>query len=265
VAVTDPKNNAWSTWISRLGKLIFIVLPVFLLWWVFQAISFEQIWNTLQNLNVIQIVIWLILNTGLVYLMTLRWWLILRVLGYQLSSLVLVRYRLGSFAISYFTPGPQFGGEPFQVLALNQRHKVPGTTGAASVSLDKLFELIANFSFLVVGIGLAITGTWLQGEWRSTGLLLAVGLLVFPLGYLILMLTGRHPLNWLIDKLPQRLTNNDFTRSVREVEKEISCFCIEYPRTVLTVSLISLCVWIGLVMEYWLITCLSVCEIYFSA
>ena len=127
------------------------MLPILLLWWAFQQVPFELVWSALRQLNAIQIAIWLLVNIGLVILITGRWWLILRTLGYQLPYLALIRYRLASFAISYFTPGPQFGGEPIQVLALQQRHGIPGTTGTASVGLDKLFELIANFSFLVFG------------------------------------------------------------------------------------------------------------------
>jgi uncharacterized protein (TIRG00374 family) len=254
VSQKDNKTHTWFLWVKRLGKLLLVVIPLLLLGWVFQQVPFDQAWGTLQQLDIAQLGVWLVLNLGLVLLMTLRWWLILRVLGYPLPILTLARYRLGSFAISYFTPGPQFGGEPFQVLALRQRHQVSATTGTASVSLDKLFELIANFSFLVFGVMVALSGTWLPEEWRGTGMFLAIGLLTFPLAYLIMMLTGRQPLCRLIDQLPQQMGTNKFGRTISEIEREMSRFCVDYPTTVLSVSLVSLGIWVGLVFEYWLIT-----------
>jgi glycosyltransferase 2 family protein len=166
----------------------------------------------------------------------------------------LTRYRLISFAVSYFTPGPQFGGEPLQVLALRQRHLIPGTTGTASVGLDKLLELIANFSFLVFGIVVALMGAWLPSEFRGVGIFFALSLLAFPLAYLILMLAGRKPLNGLIGRLPIKISRNRFSQILQNVETEMSDFCVAHPRTVLLATLISLGVWVGMVFEYWLLT-----------
>ena len=143
-----------------------------------------------------------------------------------IPNFALSRYRLGSFAISYFTPKSQFAGNPPGFGGgLGQRHQFPGTTGAASVSLDKLLELIANFSFLVFGIVIAVSGAWLPGDWRRVGILFAMSLLVFPLAYLLLMLIGRQPLTWLMGRLPQRLSDNKLSKVVRESKGEISRFC----------------------------------------
>lgn len=252
---TNPKNRGWQRWGKRFGKLLLILLPIPLLWWSFRQVPFEQVWATLGQLNAAQIGIWLMVNAGLLILMSARWWLILRALGHSLPYLALTRYRLASFAVSYFTPGPQFGGEPLQVLALGQRHHIPGTTGTASVGLDKLLELIANFSFLVFGIIVALAGTWLPVEWRRSGMGFALSLLALPLAYLILMLAGRQPLHWLVDRLPQSITQHKFIKVLREVEGEMSHFCVQYPHTVLIASLVSLCAWVGMVFEYWLLTC----------
>ncbi len=49
-----------------------------------------------------------------------RWWLALRAQGHRLPYLTVFRYRMAAFAISYFTPGTQFGGEPLQVYCAQQ-------------------------------------------------------------------------------------------------------------------------------------------------
>jgi uncharacterized protein (TIRG00374 family) len=249
---TNPNN--WQRWGKRFGRFFLILIPLLLLRWTFRQVPFDQVWATLRQLNVVQLAVWLLVNLGLLILMTGRWWLILRTLGHHLPCLILTRYRLGSFAISYFTPGPQFGGEPVQVLVLRQRHGIPGTTGTASVGLDKLLELIANFSFLVYGITVALVGAWMSKELRVAGLLLALSLLAFPLAYLILMLAGYKPLNGLMGHLPKRIAQNRFSEILQRVETEMSDFCVAYPRTVLLATLISLSVWVGMVFEYWLLT-----------
>lgn len=243
----------WPAWGKRLVKLALIGLPFVLLWWAFRQVPFEQVWEAIKQLNAIQVFIWLFFNLGLIMMITGRWWLILGTLGYRLPFLALVRYRLASFAISYFTPGPQFGGEPVQVLALNKRHGIPGTTGTASIGLDRLLELIANFSFLVFGIAVALSGTWLPDQWRNTGLVITVGLLIFPLAYLILMLTGRRPLNALIKILPTKIAGNWVSSAIGKVENEMSSFCVGNPAAVLLISMLSMCVWVGMVFEYWLL------------
>ena len=252
--MSETPEHRPRLWIKRIGKLLLVLVPFLLLWWTFRQVAFEQVWAILRQLNIIQIAIWLLLNVGLVTLMTGRWWLILHSLGHHLPYLTLRRYRLGSFAVSYFTPGPQFGGEPIQVLALRQYHGIPGTTSTASVGLDKLLELIANFSFLVFGTTIALTSAWLSDEWRKSGLALAMGLLAIPLAYLVLMLSGKQPLTTVTDYLPRKIAQNWISLSLRNVEEEMSVFCIDFPKTVLQATLVSFSVWLGMVFEYWLMT-----------
>lgn len=244
------QGNVWG---KRVGKLVLVLVPIPLLWWTFRQVPFSQVWIVLRQVAGAQAGLWLIFNAGLVFLMTGRWWLILRALGYRLPYLFLTGYRLAAFAVSYFTPGPQFGGEPVQVLALRQRHQVPGTTGTASVGLERLLDLIANFSFLVIGMVLALIGARDPGVWRGPGVIFAVGVLCFPLGYLILMLAGRQPLVAIIGRLPPRSRQNRFILMLQNVESEMSHFCVAYPITVLAASLVSLSAWVGMVFEYWML------------
>jgi uncharacterized protein (TIRG00374 family) len=175
-------------------------------------------------------------------------------LGYRLPYLTLTGYRLASAALSYFTPGPQFGGEPIQVLALQRRHAIPGTAGTASVGLDKLLELIANFSFLVFGIAIALTGSWLPIGGRNLGLLSSLGVLAFPLVYLILMLNAKLPINGLIQHFPPKIAQNRISVTLGKVENTMSGFCTDHPHAILQATLISICIWAGMVLEYWMVT-----------
>jgi len=252
--LSDTPEHRSRLWIKRIGKLLLVFIPFLLFWWTFRQVTLVQVWGTLRQVNINQIVIWLLINIGLVILMTGRWWLILQAWGHRLPYFRLTRYRLGSFAVSYFTPGPQFGGEPIQVLTLKHYHGISGTTSTASVGLDKLFELIANFSFLVFGTTIALTNTWISDEWRKSGLIFAMVLLAIPLAYLVLMLSGKQPLNRFTDFLPRKISQNWISLALRKVENEMSGFCIDFPKTVLQVIMVSLSVWLVMVFEYWLLT-----------
>ena len=60
--------------------------------------------------------------------------------------------RQAGALISFVTPGPQFGGEPLQVLWLWRRYRIPGPTALLAVGLDRFFELFVNFSVLLVAV-----------------------------------------------------------------------------------------------------------------
>jgi uncharacterized membrane protein YbhN (UPF0104 family) len=78
-------------------------------------------------------------------------------------------------------------------------------------------------------------------------------LLVFPLAYLILMLTGSRPFNAMIKVLPIKIAGNWVSGALGKVEKEMSSFCVGHPAAVLRITILSLCVWVGMVFEYWLL------------
>ncbi|MFN2176320.1 MAG: hypothetical protein ACK2U3_10255, partial [Anaerolineales bacterium] len=41
-------------------------LPLVLLWWAFRQVPFEQIWEALQQLSALHVIVWLLVNVGLV-------------------------------------------------------------------------------------------------------------------------------------------------------------------------------------------------------
>ena len=60
------RKTSWKIWGKRLAKLVLIVLPLVLLWWVFRQVPFEQIWKALQQLSLLQVIIWLLVNVVLI-------------------------------------------------------------------------------------------------------------------------------------------------------------------------------------------------------
>ena len=233
--------------------LFWVALPI-VLWASFSNVSSQDVWTTLQNLNLGSILLLLAINVIVVVSFSGRWWLILRAQGQQRSYWSLAGYRLAGFGITYFTPGPQLGGEPLQVYLLNHREQVPITTAVASVTLDKLLELLSNFTFLVIGVA-TILASGILGEGSNYYfLLLPIGLLCLPAGYLLALWNGRQPVTKLISRLADRIPGSHrltkWSVTLQTAEEEAGRFFHSHPVTILAALSLSLLIWVLLVLEF---------------
>ena len=237
-------------------QILFWLLLLALLVLALRDIPLTDIWETLQGLDPLQLLLLALFNILIFLLFSSRWWLILHAQGYRLPYLSLAGYRLSAFAISYFTPGTQFGGEPLQVYLLQNRHHIPGSSALTAVMLDKLFEILANFTFLIIGILLIVSGGLFKGLMHVHTVLVISALLSLPLGYLFALWAGRFPLTWLIVKLPARTTNLAVVRRaaplIVSTERQIATLFHHKPLTILWVLFLSGFIWILLLAEYWL-------------
>ncbi len=164
-----------------------------LLAWALRQVNWTQLWDILRGLSLPKIALLTALNALILLALTARWRAFVSTQPQKIAFATLFQARLAAFSLSYFTPGPQFGGEPLQVLALKQR-QVPLSVATATVALDKLVELLTNFTVLALGV---VALWWVglgEASARVWASMLAVGLLVWPVGYLGLLWLGRHPL-----------------------------------------------------------------------
>jgi hypothetical protein len=241
--------------LQKLRWIVWLGLPL-ALWRLARQLPAQELGQTFKALSLTGLAALVAFNLCAMTFFSGRWWLILRALGYRLSYFALFRYRMSAFSISYFTPGTQFGGEPLQVYALERQHGLPRPAALASVALDKLFELLANFTFLAIGVALILQQSFL----KETAPLLATGwiagLLLLPLAYLLALGSGCAPLTCLIVRLPERLAQK--ARMVRlkaltqETESQITALVRGKPRAVLAIGLASLWIWALSLAEYWL-------------
>jgi len=238
-----------------LRALPWLLVPL-LLWWALKDVPFAEISTVLGHLTAGQILILAGMNTLLMLFLSARWWLILRAQGYRIPYLTLSAYRLAAFSVAYFTPGPHIGGEPWQVFLPQQRHGVPGTVALASLGLDKLLDVLANFTFLVVGVLILFNGGLIGEEAGVAIIFLALALLAVPLGYLIWLWRGGAPLTGWVTRIAARRPGVGWlastARVVREAEGQAATFGKRYPRAFLLAILFSALVWAGLVTEFWL-------------
>lgn len=266
-------------WLLR--GLVFILLGG-LLYWALRNAPLADILALLRQLTPAQIAWLLLLNAIIFLLITARWWLILRANSPRAPFLPLVGYRLAAFGLSYFTPGPQVGGEPLQIIYLQKHYGLASARATSAVIMDKLLEFLANFLFLGVGF-LAIARSGMLARypppaWLALPLAL---LLLWPLAHILLMYFGKHPLSALLSPLvrrrhpitqgavenPQKNSRNprnlwinlqNFARLIAVSEHLAGLFCRRHLGYLILSLTVSLLVWVGMVYEYiYMLACLS--------
>lgn len=240
------KKNRFSLW-----HALWLIIPL-LLWWSLRQVPFYQIGQVIKDLTLWEIFILLGLNLGILFLLSGRWWLILRSMGYRVPYMLLSMYRIAGFGVSYFTPGPQFGGEPLQLALLKKRQAIPNSGGVSSIYLDKLLEVLVNFTFLVVGM-LTILLTGMAKPYMQAWMWLVIfAIAAFPFIYLAALMCKKKPLTWLLSRMLMSNLKSviKVRKIVQEAEEHIALFFREKPIIFFNSLLISFAIWIGMVIEY---------------
>lgn len=239
---------------ARKARFLIWPLLIALLAWALKDVRPVEVAAIVSRLTPSTILVLVIINAAILWLFSSRWWLILRAQGYRIAYFSLVSYRLAAFGVSYFTPGPQFGGEPLQAYLLNKRQNVPLSTAITSITLDKLFELLANFGFLVFGILTIIRSGFFPGLPAVRLIPMAVLLLLAPVGYLASLWAGLKPVSAVWRRLPGRLLHlqaiSQLQEHIEQVEQQIAGFCRQKPKVLVQAILISGFIWVILVLEY---------------
>jgi uncharacterized membrane protein YbhN (UPF0104 family) len=182
-------------------------------------------------------------NLAALVVFALRWWIILRALEHPIPLLAAALYRLAAFGFSYFTPGPQFGGEPIQLLLAERRAGLSRSVALTSLLLDRLLELSVNFGFLAAAALFLLR----RGEALFAGVLFAL-----PALYLSALARGWRPLTRLFD----RLRGSRFPGAhdlLSSSETEAGRFCNRRPRALALALAASLASWVVILFEYWLV------------
>jgi uncharacterized membrane protein YbhN (UPF0104 family) len=198
-------------------------------------------------------------NLAILFLMCLRWHLILRRLGHPVALAQLVLYRLGANAVSYLTPGPQFGGEPYQVLQLMRRHAVAADAAVASVSVDRLIEVAANFLFLWAG-GVWILRRQLPEVGLPAGALVLLGAVPLATGGCLWALArGRRPFTTLARGLRGRWPDAHRLAAaagwLAAGERQAATALAQPPGVQLAYAGTAALHWGGIAAEFWLVYC----------
>ncbi|HSN75871.1 MAG TPA: extracellular solute-binding protein [Anaerolineae bacterium] len=254
----------------RLLPLLPWIIAPLLLVWVLRAVPLDEAWAILQQISLPELLGLALLNVLVLLSFSGRWWIILRSQGHRIPYLRLVGYRLAAFGVTYFTPGPQFGGEPVQVYLPEKRDGVPRSTAVAAVTLDKTLELLANFAFLAGGVALMVQRRLLSDDAERVALAAALILFVLPPLFLLAIWAGGRPMTrtaravvWPAQAWkrwrpgpdravagPDRITR--LLGGVESSERQVRAFCRQHPAALAAAMAVTLLSWLGMIAEYWL-------------
>jgi uncharacterized protein (TIRG00374 family) len=243
-------RGSWARW------LVAAVLVSALLYFALRGAPLPAIWETLRGLRSSQILLILLIDSIALCLITVRWWVIVRAQGGSVRYLSLLAARLSAFGISYFTFGPQVGGEPLQVLHLRHRYGATYAGAAATVVLDKLLELLVNFLFLLLGLAALLrTGVLhLSSALAVLGLLLLAGLAAWPALHIALLRSGRYPVSRMLRAVRAIPMDSGVIRFVWTAERLAGRLCRRRPRALVAAIGASALASGAAVIEYALIT-----------
>ncbi|MCX7975477.1 MAG: flippase-like domain-containing protein [Bellilinea sp.] len=238
----------WAIWLAA----------IFLLGWSLKSTPVEDIFRLLGRLHLSQLLLLIGVNALVLLLISMRWQTILLAMGVKLPLNKILSYRLTSFGISYFTPGPQFGGEPAQVAFLTRNHPVHSVNAISSVYLDKLLELLVNFLIIASGMLLILNSGIQNAElnYSNTAPLLFLGLI--PVAHLIALRINRFPFKrmvkgtGLIHSKVEWIKNTG--RLMVEAEERIAEFLQKHPQSLYLAIAVSMFSWGMMILEYFLIT-----------
>jgi hypothetical protein len=211
-----------------------------------------EIWEALRKLRAWQISILLGLNILIYALISLRWWLIVRAEKRDVSFFPLLATRVAVFGVSYFTLGPQVGGEPLQVLYLQRNYGMTYTRATSTVVMDKLLEFLANFILLGFGLTAIVQAGIFSAN--GNGSILSLGglvlLLLFPPVHILLMYREIYPVSAVLRKF----SNNKFVRFVAASERMAGTFCRRHLASLVSAIFVSVLAAFGMVTEFFCIT-----------
>lgn len=167
-------------------------VAVLLFIWTLRSVGLAEAWGAVRALTLRAVGVLVAVNLAALLVFTLRWWVLLRGLGERIGFPRLVLYRLAGFGFAYFTPGPQVGGEPVQVLMLETRHGVARERAIASVLVDRTLEAVVNFGYLAAASILLLRG---QHVLLGGGALWMGIFFLLPIAYLLLLAKGYQPVS----------------------------------------------------------------------
>lgn len=233
--------------------VVYLVLGL-LLYFALRHAPFAEIWNILKGLQLSQIGLLLIINAVVIACMTARWWIIVRAENPSVPFFPLIGYRLSVFGVSYFTLGPQVGGEALQVLYLQRNHGLSFARATSAVIMDKLFEFLVNF--LLIGIG--VWSIIRVGLFADNGIRLSLSLiglailLIWPLVHILLLYNGKYPISKILLSQPFIQQKNKTIRLVLVAERMASAFCRKHIGALFLSLGASVLAMLGIVLEYYL-------------
>ncbi|MFH1174594.1 MAG: lysylphosphatidylglycerol synthase transmembrane domain-containing protein [archaeon] len=178
------------SWKKHKSLILSVSFSVIVLVFLLSKYSLVNAFMSMTNVSLELVVKYLLAVLVIVTLGVFRWDVVLRSQHVHIPFHRLFAYRLIGNAMSYLTPGPRVGGEPFQAAAMRKEH-ISFTQSLSSIFIDRTVELSTSGIFFFIGIivGFAV----IPSDWRTKTVLLLTGflLLVFIFFFFRQVLRGK--------------------------------------------------------------------------
>ena len=231
------------------------LLALLLLLFTVRGVEWTAVFTSFQQLHIWQLFVLLAANLLVLGLQYGRWAIILHTQHHPIPFLNICQIGLAGHAVSYFTPGPQMGGEPVQIYLLHTRHAVPLTTATASVTIDKMLMVLTNFCFLLAGIWVVVQSQLFSAAVTTRLTLVGISLLCLPLSFLVAWWRGYLLLSNLtryVNKFIHLKRLEKWQQAIVLTEEKIITFYRQHTGRFFIALLLSVCGWLTLAAEYWL-------------
>ncbi len=237
-------------------RFLFVIILATLLYFALRDAPLLEIWAVIQRVQLWQILLILSMDFLIYMCTTARWWFIVNADNKRVKYFPLIPVRISVFGVSYFTIGPQVGGEPLQILYLQRNHGLTYTRATSTVVMDKLLEFLANFVLLAFGLTAIVQAGILSNSGKPpiVSLIGLAALVAWPLIHIILLYKKIYPVSALLRALPAIPQDSKIIRFIRASEHLAGRFCQRHPRSLLAAIFVSLLAAMGMVGEYALIT-----------
>ena len=236
--------------------LLLWAAALILVGWVLSRLPLADIAQSIARLSPGQWLAWTGINLSIIFLATWRWQVLIDMLDVPVRFGELLMMRQAGQAVSFITPGPQFGGEPLQAFWLWQR-KLPIHSALLAVGLDRFYELWINFSLLLLGVFLlpAFPAADIVDGRKIALALLLVLLMLSLLGGLLLKQPER-VLGWL-SRVTRHWQQHPRLQAIQthwqRLGRDVRRVIYEQKPALLQAFILSLCGWAGLIGELWLL------------
>jgi uncharacterized protein (TIRG00374 family) len=241
--------------IGRMAQVQKAKVVRYLLWslalaltgWTLSQLPLGSIVESISALSAFQWLVWFAVNTLLLGLGTQRWYGLIRMLNAKLNFANLFCIRQAGQAVSFITPGPQFGGEPLQILWLC-RAGVPLEKALLSLGLDRFYELAINFSVLIIGLLLLVIlpNTPLSGAYHLSNIS-SFGIGVFILVVVCVLVVGA--LRWSTAKWGNHARVFKFKKAWQSLNGDLRLAWQTQKLALINALLLSLISWVILIAE----------------
>jgi glycosyltransferase 2 family protein len=126
------------------------LLAAALVGYTLRQLPLASLSSSLQLLTAAKFALWTLMNLALLLLACTRWSVLCGSVQVAISPWQLLPLRQAGSVINFITPGPHFGGEPLLIYWLHRLFKVRLGSAMLALALDRCFELLCNFSVLLL-------------------------------------------------------------------------------------------------------------------